>query len=342
MKAFNLSLSHCMVIEDLEDVLEALRTLTEGRKTYFIIDDMMSTFYEKMALEIIQDENVRGIFNVEATEDHKNLATVNDIVNAMGKSGVLRDDVIVAIGGGLTTDLAGFVASVYMRGIEVIYVPTTLLAMVDACYGGKVGVNSAFGKNQIGGFHFATNIILARPFLDTLPESAYLSGLGEIVKYALLTDDFGQSLLRDQPLYSHEMIDFQYVVEALQTKDLYVRSDIKDQGIRKMLNVGHTIGHGLELAYELPHGIAVIYGMYLEMQLLQKMGYKMEEKLEAFKGLVPEDVYAEVESFDVHAYIDYLKVDKKNNDDGVGIVCLEGNKQKMIYVPLEVFYELLG
>ncbi len=202
-------------------------------------------------------------------EAHKNLATVDDLCRRFAKWGLLRNDAVVALGGGVVGDTAGFAASVYYRGVDVVQVPTTLLAMVDSAIGGKTGVNLPEGKNLVGAFHQPL-VVLADPnSLATLSDREYRCGLGEIAKYALMGDDFvseraGALLARDPTVLAD------VIARSAQIKADYVSADeLETTGTRAVLNYGHTLAHALETAsgHALLHGEAVAIGLVFAAQL---------------------------------------------------------------------------
>jgi 5-deoxy-5-amino-3-dehydroquinate synthase len=196
-------------------------------------------------------------------EDHKTLATVDDLCRRFAQSGLLRGDAVVALGGGVVGDTAGFAAAVYYRGVDVVQVPTTLLAMVDAAIGGKTGVNLPEGKNLVGAFHQPLAVLADPDALATLSDREYRCGLGEIAKYALIGDDFvsgrtSELVARDPAVLSD------VIARSARMKADYVAADeLERTGTRAVLNYGHTLAHALETAsgHALLHGEAVAIGL---------------------------------------------------------------------------------
>lgn len=192
--------------------------------------------------------------------------------NALGENGFTRTDVIVGLGGGAVTDLAGFVAATWLRGVRLINVPTTLLGMVDAAVGGKTAINVTAGKNLVGAFHPPVAVIADLQLLDTLPEAEYRSGLAEVVKCGFIADPVILELLAADPTgrkYRAEL-----VVRAVRVKAEVVSEDLTDAGRREMLNYGHTLGHAIESAsgYSVRHGEAIAIGMVFAAQLARHCG----------------------------------------------------------------------
>lgn len=187
-------------------------------------------------------------------EAGKTLETAAKLSEGLAKARLHRDDVVIALGGGVVGDVAGFVASTYGRGIGVIQIPTTLLAMVDSSIGGKTGVNLPQGKNLVGTFHQPLAVIADLDVLRTLPEREFRGGLAEVLKYAFIADPGLVKLLEKRDMHS-------VVTRSAKIKANVVGSDERDLGRRAILNYGHTLGHAIELASELHHGEAVSVGM---------------------------------------------------------------------------------
>ena len=196
-------------------------------------------------------------------EDAKDLGTVEDLCRDFAQWGLTRGDVVVAVGGGVVTDTAGFAAAVYHRGVAVVHVATTLLGQVDAAIGGKTGVNLPEGKNLVGAFWQPAAVLCDTEVLGTLPPREYRNGLGEMAKYAFL----GVDRLADLPLD-------EAVAACVRCKAAVVAADEREGGRRATLNYGHTLGHALETAggYDLRHGEAVAIGLVYAAELARALG----------------------------------------------------------------------
>ena len=208
------------------------------------------------------------VFEIEDGEKAKTLTTIGELCSAFASWGLTRSDVIIGVGGGVVTDVAGFAAATYHRGVSVIHVATTLLAQIDAAIGGKTGVNLPEGKNLIGSFWQPKGVICDLDALDTLPESELRSGMGELAKYHFLTGDL---------LIQMELKD--RVSRAVEIKAEIVAQDEKEQGKRALLNYGHTLGHAIENIgnYEIKHGEAVAIGLIYAAELahtLERIGHE--------------------------------------------------------------------
>jgi 3-dehydroquinate synthase len=200
-------------------------------------------------------------------EEHKRLAPVEQAAEDMVRLGGDRSSIVVAVGGGIVTDMGGFLAAIFMRGIPVIQVPTTLLAQVDAAVGGKTGTNLVSGKNLIGSFHQPLAVLIDPSVVDTLPEREYRAGLYEVIKHGIIRSPSLFQLFeqrRDDVLGMQEDAVDQMIVESVRIKADVVSNDERESSLRKILNFGHTFGHTLEAETEYKrflHGEAVAWGM---------------------------------------------------------------------------------
>jgi len=216
-------------------------------------------------------------------EDQKRLAPVERLAEEMVRRGGDRSSVVVAFGGGIVTDMAGFLAAIFMRGIPVVQIPTTLLAQVDAAIGGKTGVNLRIGKNLIGSFHQPLAVLVDPSVLDTLPDREYRAGLHEILKAGVIRSEPLFRFLADQSpavlAREAEAVD-RIIAESVEIKAQVVSADEREGGLRRILNFGHTFGHALEAETgytRFLHGEAVAFGMRAASYLAQMTGYLSAE-----------------------------------------------------------------
>ena len=216
-------------------------------------------------------------FEIDDGEEAKSLTTIEQLCSAFAQWGLTRADVVVGVGGGVVTDVAGFAAATYHRGVAVVHVATTLLAQIDAAVGGKTGVNLLEGKNLVGAFWQPSGVICDLDALDTLPERELRSGFGELAKYHFLTGD----LLSEMELEDR-------IVRAVQIKAGIVNQDEKEQGIRALLNYGHTLGHAIESAgsYEVKHGEAVAIGLIYAAELAHTLDRISYERVQEHRQVV--------------------------------------------------------
>jgi 5-deoxy-5-amino-3-dehydroquinate synthase len=270
----------------------------------------------QQAIGITVDAGVeQHTFLLDDGEDAKCMESVEELCRAWARWGLTRSDVVVAVGGGVVTDVAGFAASVYRRGVAVIHVPTTLLGQVDAAIGGKTGVNLPEGKNLVGAFWQPSAVLCDIDTLITLPDREYRSGLGEMAKYYFL----GLEQLRDLPLEDAVAACVRYKAEVV-GDDERERPD----GRRALLNYGHTLAHALETVggYDLKHGEAVAIGLVFAARLARRLGRIDDERVADHDRLVagyglPSRLPPGV---DTEALITVMGRDKKVVDEGLTFV----------------------
>ena len=296
---------------------------------FLLVDNNTHTHCLPYFLSQIKTTNTIEIIEIEAGEFHKNIDTCLGVWNALSELGADRKSLMINLGGGVITDLGGFVACTFKRGIPYINVPTTLLAMVDASVGGKTGVDLGALKNQIGVISSGDLVLIDTKFLDTLPKNQLHSGLTEMLKHGLISSD----------LYWKKMVDYSntpdnlnnLIYDSVVIKNKVVTEDPKETGLRKTLNYGHTLGHAIE-SYcletndkpTLLHGEAIGIGLILETFISYKQLNFPERKLHQVKETVlklfPKITFDQT---DIHQIIDLLKFDKKNTHGQVNFVLLE-------------------
>jgi len=214
---------------------------------------------------------------VPDAEEGKSLAVAGYCWEVCGAAGLTRSDVVVGFGGGAVTDLAGFVAATWMRGIAIVHVPTTLLAMVDAAVGGKTGINTAAGKNLVGAFHEPAAVLVDLATLDTLPTPELTAGMAEVVKAGFIADPVILDLLEADPAAALDPsgpVLPELVHRSIQVKADVVTADLRESHLREVLNYGHTLGHAIERreAYRWRHGAAVSVGLVFAAELARAAG----------------------------------------------------------------------
>jgi 3-dehydroquinate synthase len=214
---------------------------------------------------------------VPAGEAAKSVAVAAELWSRLAGHRLTRSDVIVGVGGGATTDLAGFVAATWLRGVRLILVPTSLLAVVDAAVGGKTGVNIAAGKNLVGAFHPPAGVLTDLAVLESLPAAEYVSGLAEVIKAGFIADPAILDLIEADPegaVVPHGRHARELVERAVRMKAEVVAADLRETGRREILNYGHTLGHAIECVerYQIRHGEAVAIGMVYAAELARLAG----------------------------------------------------------------------
>ncbi|GAA2517053.1 3-dehydroquinate synthase [Streptomyces longisporus] len=249
---------------------------------------------------------------------------------ALGQSGFTRTDVIVGVGGGATTDLAGFVAATWLRGVRWIAIPTTVLAMVDAAVGGKTGINTAEGKNLVGAFHPPAGVLCDLAALDSLPVNDYVSGLAEIIKAGFIADPAILELIEADPQaartpagpHTAELIE-----RSIRVKAEVVSSDLKEAGLREILNYGHTLGHAIEKneRYKWRHGAAVSVGMHFAAELGRLAGRLDDATADRHRTVLASVGLPLHYRYDQWPkLLETMKVDKKSRGDLLRFIVLDG------------------
>lgn len=306
-----------------------------AKRVAVISDTVVSAYYKEKLLNLWSEFKPLWL-EFPAGEEHKTRQTKALLEDQLQRAGYNRDTCIIAVGGGVVCDLAGFIAATYNRGVPVIYVPTTLLAMVDASVGGKTGVNTPLAKNSIGAFCQPKAIYMDIDFLKTLPDNELKNGLAEMVKHGLIQDKMqfqGFVAFRKQhPEERWLLSDAPWLLESIAAsvnikKAVVVCDEKETKGLRQILNFGHTIGHAIEQlsAYQVPHGQAVALGLYLESYLSYQNGYlSFDDFLNIEKGL--KELHFNLETpylSDGDKLAQALSIDKKARGDEWRFVALE-------------------
>lgn len=295
----------------------------------------------------LETDKAIEVIEIESGEEYKNLDTCSGVWQALTELGADRKSLLITLGGGVITDMGGFVASAYKRGIDFVNIPTTLLSMVDASVGGKTGVDLGVLKNQIGLFVNPEIVIVDADYLDTLNEREMRSGMAEIIKYGLTYDI---KLLDKIKFYNH-LKNSDLIHRSIEIKNEVVLQDPREKNLRKILNFGHTLGHAIESYFlesnhkeSLKHGEAIAIGMVCESYLSSKLLSLPSEKAKEVKDLITniyDKVVIEKEDFD--PIISLLKHDKKNVDGNVNFVLLNDFEDFQLdcVVPNELLIESL-
>lgn len=295
-----------------------------------LTDENVDDYYGEQVMAAIGKENCQK-YVIESGERSKTMETVTGILSYMLDHQFTRKSVLIALGGGVVGDIAGFCASIYMRGIEWIQLPTTLLAQVDSSVGGKTGINMPQGKNVIGSFYQPQAVIIDIDVLKTLPKRELVSGIGEVIKYGIICNyDFfsymNQNLCQ---LFTLEKNVLEKVIyDCCSMKAEVVAADERESGLRKILNFGHTFGHGLEAAtnYEkYTHGEAVLIGMAVEAKMAWGRGWIDRSYYEEIKALIERTgVSLDFGNMDRALLLDKMMGDKKNQENRISFILPKG------------------
>lgn len=307
----------------------------------FGLDDFLQKHYKAAKKIILVDENTYNhcldylitsvsslaqaeVLVVPAGESTKTMETAIQLWSTLLEYGISRNAVCINLGGGVITDLGGFVGALYKRGIDCIHLPTSLLAMVDASIGGKTGVDFEGVKNQIGVFYFPKLVLCDTAFLATLPEEQMLSGYAEALKHGLINSkELWNKIISNSP----KNINKKLLKEIVEVKNEVVLQDPLEKNWRKALNLGHTIGHAIESLFleenPIPHGFAVAWGLVYEAKLATIIG---ELSLEEFNEIHSHIVkyYGKPNNLENHLedLINWMKKDKKNDGEGINFSLL--------------------
>ena len=306
------------------------KNLINFNKCFLIIDkNVPKKLISNIKKSLKQKDIHIHLFN--ATETNKNFKNINKILEIILRKNFSREDCIISIGGGITGDIAGFVASLYKRGLKFINIPTTLLAQVDSSIGGKTGVNSKLGKNLIGSFYQPNLVITDTQFLKSLPRREIICGYGEILKHSLINSKYFFNFLNKnykKILNLKSPYIEKAIYESCKIKKSIVEKDEKEIGLRKILNFGHTFAHAYEasLGYskKLNHGEAVILGIQtvlnfcFQNQIIKKDEYQLIAA-HLKKAKLPSSLNKFFKSKDLNKIISFMIKDKKNKSSKINV-----------------------
>ena len=306
---------------------EDLASICEGRTRVAVI--VSETYAPDLTALMTLDFELH-VFQVPDAETGKSIATLNKLWNWLGAAGFTRSDVVIGIGGGAVTDLAGFAAASWLRGLDWVAVPTSLAGMVDASVGGKTGINSDYGKNLIGAFHSPIAVLIDTNFLSTLSDRDIAAGMAEVIKCGFIADpeileiagSHSVDTLRQNPDAIAGLIR-----RAVMVKAQVVSSDFKESFAREALNYGHTLGHAVEIfsKYQLRHGEAVSIGLVYAAELASARGLISQAELDMHRTIL--SAYGLPITYDRQAWqkiAPLLALDKKTRGDTIRFVALDG------------------
>lgn len=297
---------------------------------------------------IITDDNVFNhhakkmsaypVIKFAAGEEFKKQTTVDYIIGELINLGAHKNTFLMGVGGGVVTDITGYVAAVYMRGINFGLVPTSVLAMVDAAIGGKNGIDVGVYKNMVGTIRQPGFIFYDYSFLETLPVKEWVNGFAEIIKHACIKDALLFAILEKYSLHEYQAdktLIADLIEKNVEIKTRIVLNDEFEKGERKLLNFGHTIGHAIENLHDIPHGHAVSIGMVAACNLSEQINnFNFNEAARIVRLLAKYQLPVDVET-DHEKVFEVLKMDKKRKDDGVNFILLKniGNAE-IKFIPL--------
>jgi len=319
----------------------------------FVIDKNVMKYHSdriKSMMEKFQCKN--NFFIMPSGEKNKSTEHYYSILAFLAENNYGRDSLIIAIGGGVTGDIAGFVASTYLRGIHLVHIPTTLLSAVDSSIGGKTGINFINRKNIIGTFYQPDFVLTDNLFLETLPENEVISGAGEIIKYAFLSDrDFYNYVVEfyDSIISLNNTTLNKIIPVCIKMKAEVVSEDVQESGLRKILNLGHTFAHAYESCFDfrIKHGNAVAAGIISSLFLSYKKGIINKTSLSYFLNLPLKVNYIHPNYLNETEILHHMLSDKKNRggkakfilikDIGEILIEMEANRDEIIYAVQKTF-----
>jgi 3-dehydroquinate synthase len=325
----------------------------EASSTAIVSDDVVARLYGSRLQKSLSRRGKTTLVTMSHGERNKNLRSVSLIAKKLSDAGLDRKSTIVALGGGVVGDLAGFVASIFKRGISYYQFPTTLLAQVDSGIGGKCAIDTQWGKNQLGTFHQPQGVFVDTSLLDSLPQKEVINGLGEIVKSSIIADRgmFDKISESGDDYFSLQKLKT-LVRPTCQIKAKVVESDEHETGLRKILNYGHTLGHAFEASsgYRLSHGKGVILGMICEGWIANSLGIFEESDYFRQKELLSriKSHYKISSALDGRNVLSFAMLDKKNTSGTIEMSLPEkigrmhsGNGSYSVSVSKELLLESL-
>lgn len=321
-----------------------ISTVTEAKKAAIITDSNVGPLYSDRVAASLRDNGFEpAVYTFAAGERSKNLNTVNSIYSFLSESGITRSDIIIALGGGVTGDLAGFAAATYLRGIDYIQIPTSLLAQIDSSVGGKTGVDLVYGKNLVGAFWQPRMVICDPQVLSTIRRRYFFDGLAEAVKYACIASPRLFSRLKNE-----NAVDFleDMIEECICIKRDIVERDERENGLRMLLNFGHTLGHAIEKEYDYlgcTHGEAVAIGMVLMAQVGERQNLTAIFTSEKIIELLNKYNLPVSDSLPLASIVNSAMSDKKRDSDYFNLVLLRDIGDAFIHrVKASELYDFLG
>ena len=325
------------VSDNLNEFGNAVVPTIVGNKVAIITDTNVAKLYGNALDEFLQNKTIYR-YVVNAGEQSKSASVYFDLLERLCADEFTRNDTVIAFGGGVVGDLAGFVASTYMRGINLVQVPTTILAAVDSSVGGKTAINLDSGKNLVGSFYQPSAVYVSTQFFKTLPEREVQSGMGEIIKYAFLSKSVTLPMIKAGA-------NEQLVYHCLKIKRYVVEKDEKERGLRALLNLGHTVGHAIESLsnYSISHGECVVKGLAFSVELSQSLYDIDQSKYSAMRELLTSCGHDVSCPFGAQQLISKIAHDKKGNGETIKFVTVKDiGKPKIVNIDYKQLQKYLG
>ena len=339
--------SYPIIIEKglINRVSKEIIKVYKGKKIFIITDDNVNKYYGgKIREELKHNDFEVKLLSLKPGEETKNFNTLPMIYNELLDFNLTRSDLIIALGGGVIGDLAGFVASTYLRGVDFIQIPTSLLAQVDSSVGGKVAVDLERGKNLVGSFYHPKCVLIDPEVLNTLDNRFFIDGMAEVIKYGCIKDkqffdhiekmENKKQLINSMELIIHKCCDIKRQV---------VENDEKDKGERMLLNFGHTLGHAIEQYYnytKYSHGEGVAIGMYEISKISEEKGLTKKGTSQRIKDILVKYNLPYELDINIEEILEAINLDKKKLGNNLNVIILNEIGSSKVYKTTAEFFKI--
>lgn len=337
--------SYPIIIEKgiINRVAEEVSKVYKGRRVFIVTDDNVNKYYGDKVVSSLKNKDFEvKLLSLEPGEKTKNFNTLPIVYDALLDFNLTRSDLIIALGGGVIGDLTGFVASTYLRGIDFIQIPTSLLAQVDSSVGGKVAVDLERGKNLVGSFYHPKCVLIDPEVLNTLDKRFFIDGMGEVIKYGCIKDSTFFTLLEKMENYKQLMSCMEEVIHGCcDIKRAVVENDERDKGERMLLNFGHTLAHAIEQHYnyeKYSHGEAVAIGMYEITKISEEKGLTKKGTAERIKSILVKYSLPYEMDVNLKELLQAINLDKKKMGNDLNLIILKEIGNSEIYKTTTSFF----
>ena len=338
--------SYPIIIEKglINRVSEEIRKVYKGKKIFIITDDNVNKYYgDKISNELKGSDFEVKLLSLKPGEETKNFNTLPIVYNELLDFNLTRSDLIIALGGGVIGDLAGFVASTYLRGVDFVQIPTSLLAQVDSSVGGKVAVDLDRGKNLVGSFYHPKCVLIDPDVLNTLEDRFFIDGMAEVIKYGCIKDkeffDYLEKMENNQQLINNMEV---VIHKCCDIKRQVVENDEKDKGERMLLNFGHTLGHAIEQHYnytKYSHGEGVAIGMYVISKISEEKGLTKKGTSQRIKDILVKYNLPYELDVKIEETLEAINLDKKKLGNDLNVIILKEIGSSEIYKTTAEFFK---
>ena len=337
--------SYQIIIEKglINRVSEEISRVYKGKKIFIITDDNVNKYYGgKISEELKKNGFEVNLLSLKPGEETKNFNTLPIVYNELLDFNLTRSDLIIALGGGVIGDLAGFVASTYLRGVDFVQIPTSLLAQVDSSVGGKVAVDLDRGKNLVGSFYHPKCVLIDPEVLNTLDNRFFIDGMAEVIKYGCIKDkqffDYLEKMVNKKQLINNmELV----IHKCCDIKRQVVENDEKDRGERMLLNFGHTLGHAIEQYYnytKYSHGEGVAIGMYVISKISEEKGLTKKGTSQRIKDILVKYNLPYELDVNIEETLEAINLDKKKLGNDLNVIILKEIGSSEIYKTTAEFF----